>query len=221
MAALAIAPLPAPVEVLAPAPVRTPVLYDLEQHLACLLDTEEMVPTELEEEYSRELQATLTTTIEKRDRVGQFILHLKSQIALAHAEGQRLRERETFFEKVLTRMEGYVTWTIDSLGLDAKGKRKKLEGKTVTLFLHGCDKRAEVLDEAAVPTKYKRITVTLPAETWELVCESVDLDLRQRVLDELKSPKIEVNLSAVKADLKAEVLVPGAQLAGGTYVEIK
>lgn len=47
-----------------------------------------------------------------------------------------------------------------------KGKRKKLEGNTITLSLRGCDKRAEVTDEAAVPTKYKRVTVTLPAETW-------------------------------------------------------
>ena len=135
MAALAIVPepAPAPVEVLAPAPVRTPVLYDIEQHLAALLDTEEMVPAELEEQFSRELQATLTTAVEKRDRVGQFILHLNSQIALAHAEVKRLQERETFFEKVLNRVENYVTWTIDSLGLDAKGKRKTLEGKTLTL----------------------------------------------------------------------------------------
>ena len=227
MAALAIAPLPipmpppAPVEVLAPAPVRTPVLYDLEQHLACLLDSEDSVPAGLEEEYSRELQSTLISTIEKRDRVGQFILHLKSQIALAHAEVKRIQERETFFEKVLTRVENYVTWTIDSLGLDAKGKRKKLEGKTVTLQLHGCDKRVDVLDAEVVPTKYKRITVTLPAATWELVCDSLDLDLREQVLSEVKAPKMDVNLTLAKADLKADIPVPGAQLAGGTYVEIR
>ena len=41
--------------------------------------------------------------------------------------------------------------------------RSKLEGATVTLSLHGCDKRAEVTDEEAIPTKYKRATVTLPA----------------------------------------------------------
>jgi hypothetical protein len=119
---------------------------------------------------------------------------------------------------VFARMEGYVMRVIESLGLDANGKRKKLEGNTITLALHGCDKRAEVTDEAAVPTKYKRATVTLPVETWELVCDSLDLDLRAQVLGEVKSPKIEVSASLVKADLKADIAVPGAKLAGGTYL---
>jgi hypothetical protein len=193
-------------------------LYDLELHLAALLDTEDLVPEDQEREYALELHATLLATVEKRDRVGQFLSHLETQIAFAHAEVKRLQDRETFYTRAFERMESYVTRVIDSLGLDAKGKRKKLEGNTITLSLHGCDKRAEVTDELAVPTKYKRVTVTLPAETWELVCDSLDLDLRDQVLSEVKSPKVEVSTSLVKADLKADVAVPGAQLAGGTYL---
>jgi hypothetical protein len=193
-------------------------LYDIEAHLAALVDTEELVREELEAEYAVELQATLLATAEKRDRVGQFLAHLESQIALAHAEVKRLKEREDFYVAVYARMEGYVMQVIDGLGLDDKGKRKKLEGNVVTLSLRGCDKRAEVTDEAAVPTKYKRVTITLPAETWELVCDSLDLDLREQVLGEVKSPKIEVSTSLVKADLKADIAVPGAKLAGGTYL---
>jgi hypothetical protein len=193
-------------------------LYDLEAHLAALVDTEEMVPAELEEQFALELHATLAATVEKCDRVGQFMAHLESQVAFAHAEVARLKAREAFYEKVFARMECYVSRVIESLGVDAKGKRKKLEGTTVTFSLHGCDKRAEVTDELLVPTKYKRVTVTLPAETWELVCDSLDLDLREQVLGEVKSPKIEVSTSLVKTDLKAEIAVPGAKLAGGTYL---
>jgi hypothetical protein len=189
-------------------------LYDLEAHLAALVDTEDLVPEEMEQEYALELQATLLATVEKRDRVGQFLAHLESQIAFAHAEVARLKAREEFYERAFGRMEGYVTRVIESLGLDPEGKRKKLEGNTTTLSLHGCDKRAEVIDEAAVPTKYKRVTVTLPAETWELVCDSLDLDLRDQVLGEVKSPKIEVSTSLVKIDLKADIAVPGASWLG-------
>jgi Siphovirus Gp157 len=196
-------------------------LYDIEAHLAALVDTEEMVPKELEAAYAQELQTTLHATVDMRDRVGQFILHLKSQVAFSHAEASRLEQRERFFEKALARMEAYVTRTIDSLGRDAKGKRKKLDGNVITLSLHGCDKRVEVTDEAAVPTRYKRVTVTLPAETWELVCDSLDLDLRDQVLGEVKSAKVEVSTSLVKSDLKAEITVAGAKLAGGTYVVVK
>ena len=193
-------------------------LYDIEAHLAALVDTEELVPAELEQEYARDLQATLAVTVEKRDRVGQFLAHLEAQIAFAHAEVARLKAREEFYEKVLARMEGYVSRVIESLGLDANGKRRKLEGTTITLSLRGCDKRVEVTDEAAVPTRYKRVTVTMPAETWELVCDSLDLDLREKVLGEVKSPKLEVSTSLVKVDLKADIAVPGAKLAGGTYL---
>ena len=196
-------------------------LYDLERHLAALVDTEEIVPEELEREYALELQATLLATIEKRDRVGQFRGWLQSQIAYAHAERIRLEARESFFQRAVDLLDSYLTRIIESLGLDAKGKRKKLEGNTCTISLHGCDKRAEVTDEEAVPTQYKRITVTLPALTWELVCDSLDFNMRAQVQGDVRSPKIEVSLSAVKADLKADIGVPGAKLAGGTYVEVK
>ncbi|MCU1233570.1 MAG: hypothetical protein JWP63_1537, partial [Candidatus Solibacter sp.] len=63
-----------------------------------------------------------------------------------------------------------------------------------------------------------RITTTLPAKTWELICDSLDLDLRERVLGEVKSAKVEVSTSLLKADLKADIAVPGAKLTGGTYL---
>jgi len=193
-------------------------LYDLEVHLAAMVDSEELVPVELEAEYAIDLQATILATVQKRDRVGQFMVHLESQAALADAEIHRLQERKAMYERAFERMESYVMRVIDNLGLDDKGKRKKLEGNTITFSLHGCDKRAEVTDEAAVPTKYKRVTITLPAETWELLCDSLDMDLRDQVLSEVKSPKMDVATSLVKADLKANIDVPGAKLSGGTYL---
>jgi hypothetical protein len=105
---------------------------------------------------------------------------------------------------VFARIEGYVARVIESLGLDAKGKRKKLEGNTITLSLRGCGKRAEVTDESArnvgVSVRFAR-----PGS-----CE--------QVLGEVKSPKIEVSTSLVKAHLKADIAMPGTKLAGGTYL---
>jgi hypothetical protein len=214
MAATAIALVPD----LLPPDVALPTLYALEEHLEMLLDTEEMVPPEFEAEFRAELQRSLLATVAKRDRVGQFMAHLEGQITLAHLEIKRLQERETFFVNAYARVESYVMETIESLGLDDKGKRKKLEGNTVTLSLHGCDRRAEIVDEQAVAMKYKRATVTLPAETWDLVCDSLDLDLREQVMCDMKSPKLEVSLALVKTDLKAGIDVTGAKLAGGTYL---
>ena len=88
----------------------------------------------------------------------------------------------------------------------------------MTFALHGCDKRLEVTDEAAVPTRYKRATITLPAELWEELMESIDLEFRDRVLAAVTSPKVDVSATLVKAALKAEIAVPGAKLAGGSYL---
>jgi hypothetical protein len=50
------------------------------------------------------------------------------------------------------------------------------------------------------------------------MCDSLDLDLGEQVLAEVKSAKVEVSTSLVKIDLKADIAVPGARLAGGTYL---
>ncbi len=204
---------PCSTEVTSPRP-----LYDLEAHLAALIDTEEIVSEELEQEYALELQSTLAATVEKRDRVGQFLAHLESQIDFAHAEIQRLQQRERFHTQALARVKNYVTHVIEGLGLDSKGRHRTLEGNTVTLSLRGCDSRVEVTDLEAVPTKYKRVTVTLPAETWEVVCDALEMDLREQVLGEIRSAKVEVSAGLIKKDLKSQIAIPGTRLSGGTYL---
>jgi len=72
-------------------------LYDIEQHLAALIDTEDAVPDDLEQAYALELHATLLSAVEKRDRVGHFMGWLESQAELAHKEIERLKKREDFF----------------------------------------------------------------------------------------------------------------------------
>jgi hypothetical protein len=129
----------------APLPAARP-LYDIERHSAALVDTEDLAPEDQEQRYALELHATLLAVVEKRDRVGQFLGHLESQIAFAHTEAPRLKAREELCSRARARMEGYVSRVIESLGINAKGKRKKLEG---ALSLHGCDKRVEIKDERA------------------------------------------------------------------------
>lgn len=188
-------------------------LYSLELHLAALLDTEELVTEDQEREYALELHTTLLAAKDKRDRVGQFLAHLEGKEALVDAEIKRLQGLKASIVSANAKLTDYVTRVIESLGKetgkDGKERYRKLEGNTTVLSLRGCDKRAEVTDELAVPAKYKRTTVTLPAEMWELVCDSVDMDLRDQVLAAVK-PVTDVSTSLVKADLKAGVDVPGA-----------
>ncbi len=48
--------------------------------------------------------------------------------------------------------------------------------------------------------------------------EEHDLDLREQLLVEVKSPKVHVSLSAVKVAPKADIAISGSQLASGTYL---
>ncbi len=206
-------------------------LFDIEQSLAILADTTEMVSPDQEAEFLQDFQHALTTAIDKRDRVHQFLAHCEGAAAAADAEIARLQARKAFFLRAVERMEGYITGVIKSLDLDAKGAYQKLKGNLVTFTLKRNPPTVAIQDEAAVPARFKSITITLPAEVWEEACDSFDLATRARVLDAVKSPHTSVSKALVKNAiaeaipnylelLKAQpavfcAAVPGATIAAG------
>ncbi len=176
------------------------------------------VPPEEEAAFAESLTQARALAIAKRDAVSHGLAHWESQAELAGAEIAILQKRKATYERMVRRVKFGLIRLIQSMGKDAKGRWTKLEGSTTSLTLRGCVKAVEVTDEQAVPTKYKRATVTLPAETWELVCDSLDLDLREQVLAAVTSPKLEVSNSLVKKAIDAGEEIPGAKLVGGVYV---
>src|SRR3954464_2400918 len=116
----------------APRPDAARSLYDVEDHLAAMTDTAELVSLGQEQSFIAEFQQALTAAVEKRDRVGQFFAHCESQALLAQQETYRLSHRNAFYQRATDRMEGYVAMVIVSLGTDGKGKFRKLEGNTST-----------------------------------------------------------------------------------------
>jgi hypothetical protein len=212
----AVAPSPVPVGAVALPPASHPLtLYALEETLTILADTEDMVSEEQQREFREEFRLALTAAVDKRDRVGAFLAHLESQAAFAKAEIVRLQERKAWFERAIERMEGYVINVIESLGRDAKGKYPKLEGRTVTFSIKDCPPSVEVQDEAAVPSDYKAITITMPALKWEEVLDSLDLEQRASVLDSVEKPKVAVSKTAIKKAIDGGGRVPGADLIVG------
>lgn len=200
-----------------------PSLFDLEQDLAALLDTEVFVSPDQEAEFRQELGAALEASIEKRDRVGQFIHHCVMQQDNCDAEVQRLQERKRSFAAAEQRIRRYVQVVIESLGTDAKGKPKKLEGKTVTFSLRAKPSAVEIVDEITVPAEYKSISVTLPLETWELICDEFRADdedgdpmwteMQRATAKAMRS----ISKQAIKAAIDRGADVPGADLSIGGY----
>src|SRR5690242_7723979 len=83
-------------------------MYVIEDRLAALIETAELVCPEEEQEFRAEFQVALTTAVEKRDRVGHFLAHLEQQIDFARLEVDRPRQRKLAFERALARLESYV-----------------------------------------------------------------------------------------------------------------
>ena len=195
----------------APVSSATP-LYAIEEYLAAMVDTADLVSDEEQKEFLVEFQQALTVAVDKRDRVGQFHAHLEIQTALAKAEIDRLQKRKAFYERATERLEAYLIKVIESLGQDEKGRYRKLEGKTVTFQVRPCPASLDVYDEALVPSQYKIAEVKLPAPLWEELMESIDLDTRTKILDQVKAATLTISAASVKAVLNQKEAVPGARL---------
>jgi hypothetical protein len=208
MAVLAVVPSPG---------VTAAPLYVIEDHLAALIETAELVSPEQEQEFRAEFRTALTSAVEKRDRVGQFLAHLERQIDFAKFEIDRLRQRKATYERTLARMEDYVIETIENLGTDAKGKYRTLEGKTTSFSLRACPASVEVTDESAIPSDYKTLTLKLPAVTWEQLLDGLEIEQRAAVLGQVKSPEVSVDRRSMKTAMDGGADVPGAGLVTGRH----
>jgi hypothetical protein len=208
MAALAVVPSPA---------VTAAPLYVIEDTLAALIETAELVSPEQEREFRTEFQTALAAAVDKRDKVGQFLTHLERQIDFARFEIDRLRQRKAASERALARLEEYVIETIEKLGTDGKGRYRTLEGKTTTFSLRGCPPSVEVADESAIPAEYKTFTLKLPAVTWEQLLDGLDIEQRAAVLAQVKSPEVGVDKRSIKAAFDGGADVPGAGLVSGRH----
>jgi hypothetical protein len=208
MTVLAVVPSPA---------VTAAPLYVIEDHLAALIETAELVSAEQEQEFRTEFQTALTAAVDKRDRVGQFLGHLEQQIEFARFEIDRLRLRKVTCERALERLENYVVETIEHLGVDSKGKYHKLEGKTTTFSLRACPTSVEASDESAIPAEFKTLTLKLPAVMWELLLDGLEIEQRAAVLRQVRSLEVSLDKRSLKAAIDGGAEVSGAGLITGRH----
>lgn len=211
-------------------PVNPASLYDLEQDLVALLDTEECVPEELRKEFEQALAESLKNTVQKRDRVGQFIRHCELQQDACESEIKRLEARKQMFASVEKQMRNYVLSVIYALGKDAKDKYRKLEGQTVTFSAAKNPKGVDVVDESLIPARHKSITITLPMDAWtalQPLFDDVVLDsslnaedvrfVRLAIQEAKETATVTVSKSSIKQQLEAGQEVPGARLKDDVY----
>ncbi len=207
MGALAIVPTPAA------------TLYELEETLAALVDTAEMVKPEDEAAFLEQFQEALLAAREKRDAVGRFLAFCESQIDFATAEIERLKARKDSYKRAKERLESYVIRTIEGLGTDGKGKFRKLDGNATTLGIRANPPAVQIDSEGAIPMIYKRIAVAMPLVVWQAIVAALpeaELAEVSRLADD---STVYVDKVAIRAALKAGDTVDGARLVCGRRLE--
>lgn len=161
-------------------PVPTKRLYEIEDDLLALLDSEDGVPAEMEEQFRADLAAALTAAKDKRERFAKKIIQDEADAKFARAEAKRITEWARVREARAERLRGYAVDVIAALPKNAKGERQKLEGLTVTMSARKCPESLEIIDASLVPLELKSATVTMAAEDWlELlrVCSDFEIEM--------------------------------------------
>jgi hypothetical protein len=195
---------------LVPAPtLALPPLYEVEDQLLALLNSEDSVTDEQKQEFERDLAESLKTAVAKRDRVAGFIKMCEHAAASAAVEIKRLQDRKRIFENTGDRLRGYVVSIIESLGLDDKGKLRKLQGSNFTLSARACPASVKITDETKIPNSLKRVRLDMTVETWEAICKLPGM------LEPFPVASYYTDGAALKAALEGSEEVPGAELIVG------
>jgi hypothetical protein len=192
-----------------PKPAQSISLYEAEEDLMALLDSEALVTPEQEEQFQVELARAMLAARSKRDRVAGFIRSCEAAALFAGDEIRRLQVRKEAFNKASERLRSYVVHCIQSMGEDAKGELRKLEGDSFTMIARACPASIEIMDEGVVPVKYKRLTITLDMATWAQIA----LIMESKGVDSTKFQGcISVDKQSIKRDIEAGHEVPGADM---------
>src|SRR5689334_5039839 len=100
-----------------------------------------------------------------------------------------LEERKARYTRTLEAIERYVMRVIRNLyEPDARGRYPKLEGNTSSMSLRALPAKVEYLPdgESQVTAKYKTLTIKLPAERWEQLLDSLDMETAGDLIDAVK-----------------------------------
>ena len=183
-------------------------LYDIEEDLTALLDTEDMV--EDEETRLRILDDIVEkheAAVAKRDNLIRFIRHTELQIEAVKAEQQRLAKLRKSWENGLKRVREYVAGVIEQLPEPKRGARK-LEGTIGVLSIAKTPDTVEVEDASFLPWNMLDAVIYVRGE---------DLGKLQEALESMDSqyrPILgQVELKPRKAHIKAALEARQAAIA--------
>lgn len=191
-------------------------LYQIEDDLAALINSEEMVPEGTDERLQilDEIAQKTAQAVAKRNNVIRFLRHIGHQIDNIDTEIERLRALRGSYTSGRERVEKYVASVIEQCVEQPKHGPKKLEGTIGVLSLRRNPERTVITDMEKLPDRFKEITVTLPLQHWNWLIDGAADDDPYIRTAELEA-KHSAPLTPIKVAIKSGQEVPGADIVFG------
>jgi hypothetical protein len=148
----------------------------------------------------------------KVDAFVQFIRRVESEQEFIQCEIDRLTVRKAGLARMEESLKDYAVRAMKENGI------RKFDGNCSTLSLRKKPDTCLIEDEAAVPSEYKTLTITIPATKWEehiAWAQADDADGAQMLLDAVSKTDVKIDRKRLLAALKQHEEIPGADLKWG------
>jgi hypothetical protein len=191
-------------------------LYELEDNLAALADTFEMVDYGEDRQMILDQIGTAMRLVkEKRDAVVAFLRHCEVQQKFADQEIERIKNRRDRIAKFQEELEQSVIRVIDQFVIPDRRGVKRMEGNVSSLRIQKNPDSVVITDDKALPVAWKDVVLTMPAHAWEALLERLAKDERAVFEAQVKRCEFRPDKRALANELKNGEEIPGADLKFG------
>lgn len=197
------------------APARVSLtLHEVEEHLQCLLDTEEMTEGEDRLAILREIAAASDVAKDKRDAVARFLLSVEAMANAKKSEAKRLADEAATLGRLYMRLEARVLELIDAHAPEPKkGGGKRLEGKVYRLAAQNNPPAVHIEPDAIIPLLLCRIELKIKGPMAKAMLDQFP-ELQQFAT-------VEPDRAAIKALLANDEPVAGCEMRAGKRLVIR
>ena len=200
------------------AQAKTCTLYELEDNLAALVNTIDLVEDEsVRQLILDEIGTALRQTREKRDAVVAFLRHCEQQQKFADAEIERIERRKAFIGHVQEELERYVVQVIEQFAEPDRRGVKRFEGNVSSMRIQKNPDSVAITDLHSIPLAFKQAVLTMPAYVWEALLVRVGTEDRKTFEAHIEKVEIKPDKKAIGAELKNGNQIAGADLKFGDW----
>jgi hypothetical protein len=200
-----------------PAKVPPPALslYEIEEHLQSLLDTEEMTAGEDQLAIMKEIVHAGELAKDKRDAVARFILACDCMAEAKKAEADRLDAQAKAMANLVKRLKARTLELVEQWAPTPKkvGTTKKLEGRVFRLCAEGAAASLNIAPDAVIPMSLCRVQLNVTGKDAQLLYDQHP-EWRHFLT-------IEPNKTAIRAILDQGGEVAGCEIKPGRRLAIR